>query len=1853
MAIRTVAQAAADIRLSSDKANADFERIRRDLIAKAQRLEADIALSIPITLDQQSLQDAAAEVDVAFADLPPITVSLTFDTDEVLDELSAIQSLAQEIEFRIPVLIDSDAVTAEIEGLVSTDARLDLPVEIDSEAAIREIEALDEIETEVEVPVRANTGQVLRDLQNVQTLTGGGFVLKFRGDTRQVRADIDSIPPVDIPILTRGADQAVADVRAVSDAAEPAVIPVIAETDEAVRQITTIQPSEPVRVPVTFEQVGPGISSAGLSRIRADLAEAAALASQPLVVPIDGDLDPLRADITALGGANVPPVVVPVTGDTDPLAAELVTFTGPGGPPGGPVVVPVEVDSQGARVRATEFTRDLNREVEAGAAETGRRSGEALGREFSASASRVLTLTAITLGGLLASSLVEGFQRFTTIEDSTASLTVALQSASEAGQVLADVLNVVRGTPFRLDDFARAATNMISFGIAAEKIPRFLTAIGEAAATRGSQANQFAQSLSTIFGQIQAIGRINGEDVWQFGNVGVDVLRILGNTVGETTEEIRKMISEGAIPAEFALEAIASGILNGTTGINGATVAFSGVMEKLGDTLSGSIENFGAARARFGVAIIDPLSDTLIEGFQSLTKVVDDFTARVRVSFDNLAESDAADRVREFFEELPGLIDPAVEALSGLGPALAPLAIAFGALGLGAISNVLGPLGALVPGVTSLAGAATVAAAAFAILTPEIRDELLPALVDIGKVGADVGGTFVRGLSDALDEVSPVAIRAIGVVRDQLPAIQTFLGAAMSGLSDVGEAALPILDKLVTFAEDALPVAFRIATDGVALLAETAAAAAPVVEQLVDAGIDLIPTVSAIVDAGEALGTVLIPVLGTLGEVIGAIPVGVLQTLLGVFLGFKAVSFVQSQVTGISGALTSLRGQLSQTQVMFNQFRIQGQNSIQAFGSAVGTLRNTGSIAATAGATIAGAFSGMALASEDAATRISGAVGSIGSVLAGFATGGIAGGVFATIGVGIGLIAEGFIDGQREAEELERSIESLADKIRDEFDDDLINLEGVINSRVFADLVDEALGPEGFDLLKSLNIDKDAIQAAALEGEAAFGEFMDGLVVKVASTKGAVDDLGITDALLADLVKLSDEDLLSALTIQFPTANIQDINDAINAIGDARGQLEGLPELYTAIVSGTDAAIAKQFVLGETFTETGDAAESAGEEAARKLEEWKRATAETTLSTEELRAMLTETGEEAVSAADLATEAFEEFGDVLDVIRGKLDLTVATQQLNADLRGVGESLNEVINLDDLNQVDRINDDIARARDRISDLQGRLAEETARANEEAGLLEQRIAKAEAIGAVNAAAELRRQLGEVFDDATGIQGDIDDEFAKIEELRQQLGELTTEPITRMQQLTAQAAALNISLFELLLAGPTPEAASFFQDEIAGTVSRGLARAKQIAETDGPIAGAEAAEEFLGAFRTSLTDAGIDPTTVNQIIAQVFPASDLETLSQQAAETAIAAFLAELDAVKNDPEATTLEIKSTALSLEQQATEIETFLEEHPDITLAAELDTTDFDAAIETLRQRASQIDIEAERRRFGERNPEGLNDFIAATQTDAEEAAQESAQRILDEINALDPDTMEVPVRVTGIQSEVEQLQTFLNETGVDLPVSLSIESINNQLTQAQTQASIAAAIEGLVPNFFHSGGITGYDAPHVPQIAHGYRVWAEPETGGEAYLPLGLNKRVSAMGVFMKVAEIFDMDVRPREPKIVMPTIAPLPFTAPEQHVHVHVPWPESEPFAFDNTVALPDITKMFQAIETAAVDTGVIRKAVFDALAASRRPLTQEDYERNVIVERIEKLVIGDGESARKRASEFVSEMRLRAARV
>ena len=219
-----------------------------------------------------------------------------------------------------------------------------------------------------------------------------------------------------------------------------------------------------------------------------------------------------------------------------------------------------------------------------------------------------------------------GFDKLTSIEDTTASLGIILGDLDQASSLMAKLQEDNLTTPYMFDAYAAAGKTLAAFGGDLEGIPEQVRALGEAAAASGGGQAVF-DSMARASGQAMATGKMSLDTINQLAVGGVQGLQILANHFGVPTDEMQKMISQGMVPAQEGMDILTRGILEGSDGIAGATQSMSGVMEEMSETSSGSMTNLLAAFTNLAAAGIEPLVpviQTIADGLTDFAYIVID-----------------------------------------------------------------------------------------------------------------------------------------------------------------------------------------------------------------------------------------------------------------------------------------------------------------------------------------------------------------------------------------------------------------------------------------------------------------------------------------------------------------------------------------------------------------------------------------------------------------------------------------------------------------------------------------------------------------------------------------------------------------------------------------------------------------------------------------------------------------------------------------------------------------------------------------------------------------------------------------------------------------------------------------------------------------------------------------------------------------------------------------------------------------------------------------------------------------------------------------------------------------------------
>lgn len=302
-------------------------------------------------------------------------------------------------------------------------------------------------------------------------------------------------------------------------------------------------------------------------------------------------------------------------------------------------------------------------------------------------------------------------------EESKQAFSVLLNSAEEAEKHMDRIMAFAKTTPFAFPDLVSANRKLVSFGMEAKKTEPVMEAIANSVAAMGG-GGQEIQELADVFAKITANGKITGEELNRLGDKGINALKILANQAKVSMEDMRKKISDGAIDSEKAINWLVDGMMNGTKGVNGATVAMGGSLKSLEGTWKGALDSMKGAWRRAGDEIIsDQLFDKIKGSVSKLTSFITQLPTMLGPTVDHMSDIfmsliDKLSDVADWFMNLKPKTQATIASFIALAAAAGPVLVVSGTLVssigtlVGAFGMLTGPVGLTVAGLAALAAGA-------------------------------------------------------------------------------------------------------------------------------------------------------------------------------------------------------------------------------------------------------------------------------------------------------------------------------------------------------------------------------------------------------------------------------------------------------------------------------------------------------------------------------------------------------------------------------------------------------------------------------------------------------------------------------------------------------------------------------------------------------------------------------------------------------------------------------------------------------------------------------------------------------------------------------------------------------------------------------------------------------------------------------------------------------------------------------------------------------------------------------------------------------------------------------------------
>lgn len=497
---------------------------------------------------------------------------------------------------------------------------------------------------------------------------------------------------------------------------------------------------------------------------------------------------------------------------------------------------------------------------------------------------------AVTVGiAGIGTALTAGFSRLNAIDTASAKLRGLGNDAKSVDAIMANATASVKGTSFGLGEAATVAASAVAAGIKpGEQLETMLKGVANVAAATGGTMEE----TGSVFNKVAATGKAYTDNINQLSDRGLPIWQALADKLGVTTDEVREMASKGKIDFQTFSDAAAS--------------AAGTVATEMGTTVPGAFANLKASIGRIGANLLDGVFGKLGPLIQAATKALgpmEDMAKGLGSAIGDVL-GPAIDRVTGWLTKLGEGAGGITGKLSGMSGVIAPVAAAFGALGLGGVRPLLtkipilgeafgglanslgligGPVGVAVAALGGLIATTPRLKSAFGAQLSALFQNLKNTLSGMGPAFEtfkktlslafkDVGPSLIGSLESVINSVGAIFQQLIGVIPQiveplltgfgqMAPAIGQTLTAIASAISEVMALLVPLVPQIITPLMQVFSSLMPVITNIVNVVLGAIQSLLPPITTLIA---NLLPAVSSIISA-------MAPVITVIGEAIGQV----------------------------------------------------------------------------------------------------------------------------------------------------------------------------------------------------------------------------------------------------------------------------------------------------------------------------------------------------------------------------------------------------------------------------------------------------------------------------------------------------------------------------------------------------------------------------------------------------------------------------------------------------------------------------------------------------------------------------------------------------------------------------------------------------------------------------------------------------------------------------------------------------------------------------------------------------------------------------------------------------------------------
>lgn len=442
-----------------------------------------------------------------------------------------------------------------------------------------------------------------------------------------------------------------------------------------------------------------------------------------------------------------------------------------------------------------------------------------------------LSNAVVGMGKSFVGAVADGVNYNSMIEDYTMSFQTMTGSADEAQQMMNEIKQTAKETPFEIEGMADTVKQMMSYGIEGQKSIELTKLLGDV-----SQGNmEKMNSLGYAMGQISSAGKLNGQDLRQLIDAGFNPLEEISSRTGESMQSLQDKMSKGEITyqmVEDSLRAITgeggrfeNAIINASKTFSGQTDMMKEGWSNLTGILASGITNVLSQN------IMPAINSVLDSGTNLLQAVLGGDETQIEEARTKLVE-DITSLVQSATEQLPTILGTFGTIIQNILPVLQQALPQILQLALQIIPNIVNGILTTLPSLMPVV---------LNIITTLVNI-IIQNLPMILQAGIDILLQLIQGITQTLPTLIPTIVNAvILIVQTLIDNIGLIIDAGINiilALIDGIINALPqlisnipvIIDKLIVAITNNLP---KIIQAGITLVIKLAEGLIKAIPQLV------------------------------------------------------------------------------------------------------------------------------------------------------------------------------------------------------------------------------------------------------------------------------------------------------------------------------------------------------------------------------------------------------------------------------------------------------------------------------------------------------------------------------------------------------------------------------------------------------------------------------------------------------------------------------------------------------------------------------------------------------------------------------------------------------------------------------------------------------------------------------------------------------------------------------------------------------------------------------------------------------------------------------------------------------------